>query len=69
MYALLDPERSTTMEPGVGEVGCPGSLKKWNQRLIQMRHRYYMKTDYPCPRGYKHECFQCPLAVKPTTTT
>lgn len=55
---LVDPARSGR-EPGFFHVACPPGLLAPNRALIKKRRR----IGFDCPRGYAHECHQCPAGA------
>lgn len=54
--ALMDPDRSTSSQPGFRQVRMTSTLLAGNLELIKVRAR----VD-PCPEGYTHQCHKCSL--------
>jgi hypothetical protein len=59
MLILLDPEYTRDGRPGFREVRCTPSLKRWNRGIIEKRFRRQGNTQWPCPKGFDHHCFEC----------
>jgi hypothetical protein len=73
MLIKLEPGLSFE-RPGFDKFWCSGSLLKWNKDIIGRRYRELNNKPWPCPRGFRHRCYQCHVgfdqclaATHPTT--
>jgi hypothetical protein len=57
LLGLLEPELTRDGRPGFWRVTCTPGLLSWNKRLLLARAH----IDPPCPEGYNHQCYQCPI--------
>jgi hypothetical protein len=57
LLGLLDPELTREGKPGYWRTACTPGLLAWNKRLLLARAH----VDPPCPEGYNHQCYQCPV--------
>ena len=64
---LLDPDRCTRGQPNFKDIGCTSSMRDWNRRIIQRRNRRKGEDEWPCPRGYDHPCYMCPVGYHDCT--
>lgn len=43
--------------PGFEKINCPDSLERWNKEILKARAH----IEPPCPYGFTHYCFKCPV--------
>lgn len=61
LLVLLDPSKTRDGRPGFCEVRCSAGLKRWNRSIIEKRFRRQGHNHWPCPYGFDHYCYQCPI--------
>jgi len=55
-YVEIDPKLCRG-EPGFEHIHCTGSMERWNKDILKARTH----VDPPCPYGFTHLCYQCPV--------
>jgi hypothetical protein len=56
-YGLIEPKECIEGQPGFKQIMVPASLKSYNREIMAAR----MKIDPPCPKGYRWDCYLCPI--------
>ena len=56
----IDPKYCRNGKPGFNNIQSTPSLEKWNRTVLKARAH----IDPPCPYGFTHFCYQCPVGYK-----
>jgi hypothetical protein len=60
LLAVVDPARSRT-SPVFAQYSFTEQLRRWNRMIIGYRFRREGSQEWPCPEGYTHACYECPI--------
>jgi hypothetical protein len=60
LMALVTAEHSRG-KPGFAKYGCTDQLRRWNNVVIKHRFRLEGTEEWPCPEGFDHQCYECPI--------
>ncbi len=56
MFVLITPKESDN-KPGFEKIKHPSGCLNWNKMVLKAR----IKIDPPCPMGFNHACWRCPV--------
>jgi hypothetical protein len=61
LVVQLEPRLTRNNRPGFEVLGCTAAILARNRKIIQKRFRRDGRKAWPCPRDYRHHCYQCPV--------